>query len=451
MNIKKDTKGKWLWRMFLAMMILILTVFVVRVNTGSVVTEASDGQIMKLANQYVMGKVYDRNGELIVNGSESGNVWCGGEETKLAFSELIRTDIAETLNSKMTIAGMSPWLFGLEDNKFEWEDFRNPWKPREGGNIRLTLDKQLQLYVSEMIQNQSYENVYVVVSNWKTGEVYAAVGPVFSGMSHVGSTMKPILAAAAMEIDPELRNFTYDCVEKNHVFQTEEGPYHIACYNDSYHGLVDMESAIAKSCNGYFVALMQQMPKKKLKAELLKWGFDTSVAYEQFIYWDNDLLNGSEEEIDYLFAGIGQGNTKMTALGLHMCTSAILNQGTLQELFFVQAKSAESDGPLEVLTVDTQHKFCEAENAEAVRNMMVQVTANGTGRSFYLPGFAAKTGTATNPNGTNTVWTTGGLVSEKTPYCVTVGIDQVDDSVGSGVAGKMAKEILEYMMGGSTL
>ena len=451
MNIKKDTKLKWLWRLFLAMMMFILAVFVVRVNTGSVVTEASDGQIMKLANQYVMGKVYDRNSELIVSGSDSGDVWCGGEETEQAFSALIRTDIAETLNSKMTISGMSPWLFGLEDNKFEWEDFIKPWETRKGGNIRLTLDKSLQLYVSETIQNEGYKNVYVVVSNWKTGEVYAAVGSVFSEMSHVGSTMKPILAAVAMEIDPSLRDFTYNCVEENHVFQTEEGQYHIACYNDSYHGFVNMESAIAKSCNGYFVALMQQMPKEELQTELLKWGFDANVSYEQFVYWDHHLLNGSDREIDYLFAGIGQGNTKMTALGLHMCTSAILNQGTLQEPFFVQAKSAESDEVLESLAIDKQHRFCEAENAELVKKMMVQVTANGTGRSFYLPGFAAKTGTATNPNGTNTVWTTGGLVNEETPYCVTVGIDQVDDSVGSGVAGKMAKEILEYMLGGNVL
>lgn len=448
MSYKKDTKGKWLWRIFTTMLLVIIAIFVVRVKTGNVITEASDGQVIKLADQYTMGRIYDRCGREIVRGSEPGLVWDGGEETENAFSALISADISTTINSKMTIAGMSPWLFGLDDNRFELDDFLKPWKQRVGGDIRLTIDKPLQLFIQDCVQNSPYEDVVVIVSDWKTGQVYAAVGGVFSEMFHVGSTMKPILAAVACEINPDLKNFTYHCVEKNHVFHTEEGPYRIECYANSYHGRVDMETAIAKSCNGYFIALMQQVPKEEMKKALARWGFDTSVAYEQFVYWDHDFLNGSEKESDYLLAGIGQGNTKMTVLGLNMCTSALLNQGILQEPTFIQAKAAETDGLWENLTIHNQYPFCEPETAEMVKNMMLQVTARGTGRSFYLPGFAAKTGTATNPDGTNTILTTGGLVDAKTPYCVTVCIDGVGEDVSSSVAGKMAKEILEYMTGG---
>lgn len=433
----------------MATLLVIVTVFVVRVKTGNIITEASDGQMLKLANQYIMGGIYDRNGEEIVVGEKEGPVWAGGEETEKAFSELISTDISETINSKMTIAGMGPWIFGLEDNMFEWDDFLQPWKQRVGGNIRLTIEKELQLFVQERGEQLPYKNMSVVVSNWKTGEVYVALGEVFSEMHHVGSTIKPILAAAVLEINPELIHFTYDCVEANHTFHTENGPYRIACYNDSSHGLVDMETAIAKSCNGYFVALLQQVPREKLQEVLTKWGFDTSVSYEQFMYWDHDFLSESQKSEDYLLAAIGQANVKMTVMGLHMCTSAILNQGVLQEPFLVEAKAAEADDPWETLRVDKQHQFCYADVADITKNMMLQVTLNGTGQSFYLPGFAAKTGTATNADGSNTVLTTGGLVQEETPYCITVCMSGVGNEVSSGVAGKMSKEILQYMLGGN--
>ena len=75
--------------------------------------------------------------------------------------------------------------------------------------------------------------------------------------------------------------------------------------------------------------------------------------------------------------------------------------------------------------------------------MMLEVTVSGTGTEFYLPGFAAKTGTAENEDGSATIWTTGGLTDSLTPYSVTVCLDCTDQS--SHYAGKIAQRILMYM------
>ena len=86
--------------------------------------------------------------------------------------------------------------------------------------------------------------------------------------------------------------------------------------------------------------------------------------------------------------------------------------------------------------------------------MMKAVTEKGTGVSFYLPDFAAKTGTAQKSSQTGetsdlyTVWTTGGIVNDETPYSITVCLDDVSGEVTSAVAGTMAKEILVYVMEG---
>lgn len=53
-----------------------------------------------------------------------------------------------------------------------------------------------------------------------------------------------------------------------------------------------------------------------------------------------------------------------------------------------------------------------------------------------------------NLTGLCTVWTTGGLTDENTPYAVTVCLDDVDEYVGSAAAGKMAQSILIYMTEG---
>lgn len=439
---------------FSVAIIVMVWVFLNRTFSGSEITPMSDGQIIRLTQQYTMGMVNDRNDIPIVWGEDKEIVW-ENTETKIAFEEILGVDIKSTTNSKMTVAGKCSWIFGSEDNGFTLDALLHPVKERVGGNVCITLDKDLQIYITHLLKEKGYAEATVMVSNWKTGEILAAIGPVFSESYHPGSTIKPILTAAILNCKPELADYTYNCIENNHNFVTSDGRYRINCINNISHGLLCQEDALTYSCNGYFVSLIQQISREELKKELEKWGFDSVKKYNQFMYWDHKFLNGSSKEVDYLLAAIGQGNCYSTVAGLNFCTNALLNGGTLNEPVLLLKKQSMKESEWTDIKTTNTYEICDKDVAETVVNMMRKVNEKGTGKSFYLPGFACKTGTAQKASADGdisdryTVWTTGGLISDDRPYSVTVCLDNVSENVGSKYAGEIAKIILEYLIGGN--
>ena len=445
---KKHKFMKVLDRVFLLLLSGILIFFCGRVGEGRIPPDRQAGTLYRLAEEYEMGEVCDRNGNFIVTKKEQE-----------ACSTLFGPELQSTYASRMTLYGMAPELFGVGDDRLHLKSLVNFLEKRKGGNVTLTIDKDLQAYLYELLWKKGFRDSAVVVSNWNTGEILASVSlPGFlSGQDavisnvlgkhySVGSTMKPILAAAALTIDPELKDFVYDCKDANHDFHTDQGVYHIACAGNVEHGRVNMEEAMACSCNGYFISLLQQVPRKQLEEVLKDWGFDTVVRYDQFSYWDHTFAH-EVEGVDYLLAAIGQGNSRMTPMGLHLCISTLLNGGMLEEPRFIKAKSTRPDQDMEDQILPKSHKICEKEVADQVCSMMLGVTEHGTGKPFFLPGFAAKTGTAQKEEKQfNTVWTTGGLTDLSTPYAITVCLDQVGTNVSSVEAGKIGKEILEYLL-----
>lgn len=465
---KKKKYMKTERRIYVLILLLIITLFGMRVYEGNDKAVENAGLLIRLSNQYQMGTVYDRNGSVIVRGTDGGMEWTGNQEEQEAVAGLFGPALESTYASRMTIWGMAPELFGSSDNRLNVKGLLHPGRARVGGSIELTIDRELQTFIYSLLKKKGVENAAAVVSNWKTGEVLAAVSlpvtlsgesegeisSIFSQLYSPGSTIKVILAAAALSIDPELKNFEYDCTSKNHVFHTEEGEYRVSCAGNVYHGRVDMAEAIAYSCNGYFLSLLQQIPEDELAEELKNWGFDTTISFAQFSYWDQTFSGEDASEIEYLLGAIGQGNCSITPIGLNLCTNVLLNSGKLQEPAVIQKRSASPDDDMRSCLSGTLYEVCSDISADMVKEMMLGVTSYGTGTDFGMNGFAAKTGTAQkadedgNPSDFYTVWTTGGLIKEESPYSVTVCFDNVSGDIQSTYAGQTAKEILEYMTGG---
>lgn len=465
---KKKKYMKTERRIFMFALLFIIAVFTMRVYKGNIDAAENAGLLIRLSDQYQMGAVYDRNGSVIVQGTDEGMEWIGNQEEQEAIISLFGPDLENTYASRMTIWGMAPELFGYSDNRLDVKGFLCPGEAREGGSIELTIDKELQTFIYTLIKQKGVENAAVVVSNWKTGEILAAVSlqtalqgeaeekisSIFSQLYSPGSTIKVILAAVVLSIDPNMADFEYDCTPENHIFHTKEGDYRVSCAGNVYHGRVDMDEAIADSCNGYFISLLQQVRKDELAEELKNWGFDTTISFEQFSYWDQTFSGEDASEIEYLLGAIGQGNCSITPIGLNLCTNVLLNSGRLQEPVVIQKRSASPDDDMRSCLSGKSYKVCSEKTADTVKEMMLGVTSYGTGTDFGMNGFAAKTGTAQkadkegNPSDFYTVWTTGGLTDEESPYSVTVCFDNVGSDIRSAYAGQTAKEILEYMTGG---
>lgn len=445
-------KGKYvatrIYILFLSCFILIIGLFTYRVASKSVSTSMADGEIILSADTYRFGSVYDRNEEVIVHGEKGRLAW-SSKATKQAFNKILGINIKKSLNSRTTVCGNCPWLFGTEDNRFTIYGFFHPNNTRVGGSVKLSLDKQLQEYVDTFLNKQGYKNAYVLVSDYKTGELLAIHGNVFQDEMHPGSSLKPVLAAAAMSVNKKNEEYMYNCREQNHNFETKDGLFKINCAGNASHGMMNMEDALTYSCNGYFISLLQKNDRLKMEEELKKWGFDTTIRYSQFMYFDHSFVKKSDKESDYLLDAIGQANAYITPAGLNFCTNTLLNHGVLQEpIWFTEKKSSPEKKWSKFSYKPDSNKVCDSKVADKVTKMMQEVTKRGTGKEFYIPGFAAKTGTAEKSNNKYTVWTTGGFVSDEMPYSITVCLDDVSADTTSVNAGKIAQQILTYMKKG---
>ena len=103
----------------------------------------------------------------------------------------------------------------------------------------------------------------------------------------VGSVFKPVLAAAALEagLAPE-----YDCngavVVDGQIFR---------CAGGVPHGEVDLSAALAKSCNGYFIRLGQQLGAQALLQQAQALGFGRSIGLAEGLIAQSGALPGAEE------------------------------------------------------------------------------------------------------------------------------------------------------------
>lgn len=218
--------------------------------------------------------------------------------------------------------------------------------------------------------------------------------------------------------------------------------------NGIEHGDVGMKEALQSSCNGFFVSLAQRVDQEDLIKEMKAWDFDSVAHYSQMTFNDNRFVkkDGELSDFEYLLGAIGQGNAVVTPAGLNFCTNALLNHGVRQEPIWYIGKKTASHRSFETIQSPDSREICEEEVAEQVISDMMVPERSG----MYLPGFAAKTGTAQYMDSAGTVkwytlWTTGGLVDEEYPYSITVCLDQSPGSLTSYDAGVLAKDILTYI------
>lgn len=457
------------WRLFkvaLVMMLVLALVLGNRYLEADVKTAMSeqelDSSLLSLSEVYLPGTIYDKKGNVLMFGSAPGKLSWLGDKKSGSLERLIGgteyTKAVETGNVRMTILGIAPELLGEADSRMDEKSLFHPNQRRIGGNVKLTIDADLQNFIENLLIENGYMDSSVMVSNFKTGEVEAAVclggdstETVFSRKFHPASTMKLAIAASALEYDANLANFSYTCKGNNTFTLDAEGKETVSvhCSSGNVHGtLTTMHSAMAQSCNGYFIALAQQIPEEILRENLKKFGFDDVMHFDSFKFNDNTFMGESENAYDLVYGCIGQGQASVTTIGLNMDTNAILNKGVLAEPHFILESNDKRGEPMKAKTQAVTKQMCTEEVADSIKNMMSGVMKEGTGRSFVIDGVetAFKTGTGEEGDGnTQTLLVTGGILDENKPYSITVCLNHVNG--GSSVnAGLIAKEIVNRLV-----
>lgn len=208
----------------------------------------------------------------------------------------------------------------------------------------------------------------------------------------VGSVFKPVLAAAALEagLAPE-----YDCngavVVDGQIFR---------CAGGVPHGEVDLSAALAKSCNGYFIRLGQQLGAQALLQQAQALGFGRSIGLAEGLTAQSGALPGAEELAQsgqLANFSFGQGSLLATPLQVAAMMNTIANGGVYRAPCLLDCALDETSGEeLSAFARPQAERVLTEQTAAALRTMLEQTVAEGTAQDASgLPGGAAgKTGTA---------------------------------------------------------
>jgi penicillin-binding protein 2 len=335
---------------------------------------------------------------------------------------------------------------------------RNVLFPAQAGsNLYLTLSSPAQRRAEEALAGMVGA---VVVMDLRTGELLVlasspsfdpAVRPVTNDLSRAtqdsvapGSVFKPAvaLAAAAGGFGPE-RPFTCEG-----VWHFGGGTFHC----EEAHGVVNMEKAIAQSCNIYFYqAALQTGPDAILSwASALNLGRRTGVdlPYE----WAGRLpqLRRGWRAGETMNLGIGQGDLSVTPLQVAVMIAVIANGGksprpTVRHRI---EPPPEEDAPAAAEAPPPCEVSLPADGLRAVREGMRQCTLIGT--ASHVAGLremkaAVKTGTAeTRDRAINQAWIAGYLPWDSPRWAFAVVVHNAPGS-GARIAGPIASATLQAL------
>jgi len=368
------------------------------------------------------GSILDRNGEILAESLERGldsRVYRGpGSLAPLigyAHPTLGKSGLESAMDQWLSGRGWSYSRTGLLSTMSR--------QPDRGYSVRLTIDSRVQRACEAALAGRRGAAVAVDAAS---GEVLAAascpwVHPALSesawdtviaredsplicrplvGLYPPGSTIKPAIAGAAIDMGLAGSGTVYDCRGSIRAGGT------IISDAAGAHGSIDLRTAIALSCNTTFVHLA-------LKAgpglpEALS-GFYLGRALPLDAPTAAGMLSSEAGDDALGQLAIGQGDLVVTPLHVAMIAAAVVNHGVMMRPRLV-AEIRSADGA--VVTRSSPGVLCVPMSADAARIVaagMRDAVEWGTARAASLPEYrvGGKTGTAENPHGAPHAWFVG--------------------------------------------
>lgn len=278
--------------------------------------------------------------------------------------------------------------------------------------VVLTVDSEIQAIAEEALEKSRIESGCALVMQVGSGEILALasvptydpdnvaeslygensplVNKAFQQYS-VGSVFKPLVAAAALEngADPLTE---YECSGSYAV-----GDESFSCYNSTAHGTVNMQTALEKSCNCYFIDLIMKTDVDYL----LKLCSDIGIGAGDSVAENLTTASGSLPEREQLgikgelanFA-FGQGSLMMTPVQILKMYHTLATGNVVSPT--VMYGKTDSSGNVERSTAAVPQKLITDSTVKRMRQMLLSVTENGNAYNAKSEdaALAGKTGTA---------------------------------------------------------
>ena len=288
---------------------------------------------------------------------------------------------------------------------------------KDGKDVKLTIDSNLQKQVYDQMQND--KGLFVIMEP-KTGELLALVStpsydsndfvvglttdkwnelnndenrPLFNRFTQKycpGSTFKPITGAIGLTTGKI--NESEDLGYRGTSWQKDSswGNYHITTLTD-YFGPKNLLNAIMYSDNIYFAQTALKIGAESFASSLDKIGFNQSIDFPLTLsksQYANDNGTKIEGETKLADSGYGQGSILVNPIHMASIYSAFANDGNMVKprIEYDENKNGE---------ILIENVFSK-EASDIIESDLIQVVENGTATDMKIDGItiAGKTGTA---------------------------------------------------------
>jgi penicillin-binding protein 2 len=224
-----------------------------------------------------------------------------------------------------------------------------------------------------------------------------------------GSTVKPVIALAGLTyhvVDPLATKY---CAGSYHL---PGSSFIYREYHNEHHGSVNLDDAIARSCDVYFYGLANEIGVDRISAFMAPFGFGKPTGID--ISGEKAGILPSKEWKERTFAkpadrvwfpgetvsfGIGQGYLTVTPLELAHYASVLATRGHIWQPRLVTAYRDPMTGAMHAIAPVSEGEVqgVSADDWQRVVHGMIGVTQRGTAAAIgahapYV--FAGKTGTA---------------------------------------------------------
>jgi penicillin-binding protein A len=157
-----------------------------------------------------------------------------------------------------------------------------------------------------------------------------------------------------------------------------------------------------------------------------------------------------QNQPNFAFAGIGQGDVFVTPLQMALAASAVSNGGVIMQPHVAERVTDADDNSVRALAPSQEpwRTAMSSDVAATMTTMMISVVEGGTGTAARIPGVsvAGKTGTAQNETGAPHAWFVGFAPAEDPQVAVAVIVEHGGDAGSEATGGRVAAPIAAQMM-----
>jgi cell division protein FtsI/penicillin-binding protein 2 len=269
--------------------------------------------------------------------------------------------------------------------------------PEHNVNVRLTLNKEIQDCVEEILREKRYEEykqIGVVLMESSTGRIRAMaqkndnsynanLGIPTTNGAFPGSIFKVIVEEAALDTD---------LIDKNEVFQLNRTYFPKA--HETLLKQYTLGEALTYSSNNTFAKIGLRVGLKNMYDYTEKQGVLSKVLnFQQEGIGDFGVDISTVNLSEKTHTAIGQ-KTRITPLEAISIPNTVINNGIYVKPSIIEAYIDDNDKILEGFTPETT-RVLKKETAETVRRHMIDVVKKGTGTEANIEDMdiGGKTGT----------------------------------------------------------